>query len=119
MRKKLTSYSVRAGVWMGYVIAAIIIIFCVLLLTYFIRKKYFKEIDRLESWKIDIMNRPVLDEMTKVKQLNMTGQTEKLFDGWRKEWDEIVACVLPDIEGILSILRTILINTDLKKLEWS
>lgn len=83
---------------MGYVIAAIIVIFCILLITYFIRKKYYKEIERLESWKIDITNRPILDEMSKVKQLNMTGQTELLFDGWRKEWDEIVACELPDIE---------------------
>ncbi|MDF2791644.1 MAG: septation ring formation regulator EzrA, partial [Neobacillus sp.] len=33
--------------------------------------------DRLEAWKIDLFNRPILDEMSKVKQLNMTGQTEE------------------------------------------
>ena len=46
------------------------------------KRKYYSEVDRYESWKIDIMNRPVLDEMSKVKQLNMTGQTEELFERW-------------------------------------
>lgn len=65
------------------------------------KKKFYKEIDRLEQWKIDMMNRPVLDEMSKVKQLNMTGQTEVLFDRWRNEWDEVVTIDLPDVEEYL------------------
>lgn len=86
---------------MGFVIGTIVIVLSILLLGYFTRKKYYKEIDRLESWKIDILNRPVLEEMSKVKQLNMTGQTEELFDQWRKEWDEIVGGQLPNIEDFL------------------
>lgn len=97
-----TSYSVRAGVCkMGFVIGAIVVVLCILLVGYFTRKKYYKEIDRLESWKIDITNRPVQDEMSKVKQLNMTGQTEELFERWRKEWDEIAAGGLPEIDELL------------------
>lgn len=65
------------------------------------KKKNYKEIDRLEEWKIDIVNRPVLDEMSKVKQLNMTGETEVLFERWRNEWDEIVTAELPDVEEYL------------------
>ncbi|MGJ7920412.1 septation ring formation regulator EzrA [Neobacillus sp. LXY-4] len=86
---------------MGFVIGAIVVVLCILLVGYFTRKKYYKEIDRLESWKIDITNRPVQDEMSKVKQLNMTGQTEELFERWRKEWDEIAAGGLPEIDELL------------------
>lgn len=57
--------------------------------------------DRLESWKVDLTNRPVLDEMSKVKQLNMTGQTEELFENWRNQWDDLVTVELPDLEELL------------------
>lgn len=57
--------------------------------------------DRLETWKLDITDRPVLDEMTKVKQLNMTGQTEELFERWRNQWDDIVTVKLPNLEELL------------------
>ena len=86
---------------MEYVIGIIVLILCLILAGYVMRKKHYKEIDRLESWKIDLLNRPVSDELSKVKQLNMTGQTEDLFDRWRKEWDEIAATELPDLEELL------------------
>ncbi|WP_445612898.1 septation ring formation regulator EzrA [Geobacillus sp. YF-1] len=62
------------------------------------RKRMYREIDRLEEWKISLMNRPVPDELAKVKQLNMTGETEQLFERWRQQWDDIVAVKLPDVE---------------------
>lgn len=68
---------------------------------YFIKKRYFKEIDRLESWKIDVMNRPVLDELSKVKQLKMNGETEEMFEHWRSEWDAIITVHMPDVEEYL------------------
>lgn len=70
-------------------------------LGYLIKKKYFKEMDRLEAWKIDLLNRPILEEMSKVKQLNMTGQTEELFENWRNQWDDIVTVKLPKLEEML------------------
>ncbi len=57
--------------------------------------------DRLEAWKIDLLNRPILDEMSKVKQLNMTGQTEELFERWRNQWDDVVTVKLPNLEDLL------------------
>jgi septation ring formation regulator len=89
------------GLNVTYFIGFIILLLALFVLGYFIKKKYFKEMDRLEAWKIDLFNRPILDEMSKVKQLNMTGQTEELFEGWRNQWDDIVTVKLPELEEML------------------
>lgn len=81
-----------------YIVGTILLLLCVLLAGFLMKKKHYREVDRLEEWKLGIMDRPVLNEMSKVKQLNMTGQTEKLFERWRREWDEIVTVHLPDVE---------------------
>lgn len=86
---------------MPYFIGFFILIIAIFAVGYLIKKKYFKEMDRLEAWKIDLFNRPILDEMSKVKQLNMTGQTEVLFENWRNQWDEIAAVKLPGLEDML------------------
>ena len=89
------------GLTMEYIIGIIILLFALFLTGYLIKKKYYKEMDRLESWKIDLNDRPVQEEMSKVKLLNMTGQTEELFERWRNEWDEIVTVKLPNLEELL------------------
>lgn len=86
---------------MEYILGIIIFIIALVLAGILSKKKFYKEIDRLEQWKIEMMNRPILEEMSKVKQLNMTGQTEELFERWRNEWDEVVTIDLPDVEEYL------------------
>lgn len=84
---------------MLYVILAIILvlIFVVVYGTW-MRKKIYNQIDRYETWKIDITNRPVTGEIARVKQLKMVGETEKKFEKWRSEWDEIVTSECPAVE---------------------
>src|SRR3954449_1318301 len=89
------------GLLVKYFIGFFILLLALFVWGYLIKKKYFKEMDRLEAWKIDLLDRPILDEMSKVKQLNMTGQTEELFDRWRNQWDEVVTVQLPDLEEML------------------
>jgi septation ring formation regulator len=72
------------------------------------RKRMYREIDGLEEWKIRLMNEPVPDELAKVKQLNMTGETEQLFERWRQQWDDIVAVKLPNVEEQLFDAETLL-----------
>lgn len=83
---------------MEFIVGGLLLILILYIVGYLMKKKNYKEIDRLEAWKIDIMNRPVLDEFAKVKKLNMSGQTEELFDKWRKNWDEIITTTLPNVE---------------------
>lgn len=86
---------------MEIVVGAIVLLVVLLAVGYITKKKYYKEIDRLEARKLNLMNRPVLDEMAKIKQLNMTGQTEELFERWRQEWDDIVTVQLPNVDEML------------------
>ncbi|WP_053367401.1 septation ring formation regulator EzrA [Bacillus sp. FJAT-27245] len=86
---------------MEYIIGFIFLAIALFIAGYFIKRKHYKEIDKLEAWKLEIMDRPVLAEMSRVKQLNMTGQTEELFERWRSEWDEVVTVMLPQVEELL------------------
>ncbi|MGM7720833.1 septation ring formation regulator EzrA [Metabacillus sp. Hm71] len=84
------------------VIIGLILLVCILFGTgYMFRRKIYKDVDRLEAWKIEIMNRSIVDELSKVKELKMVGQAEKLFEQWRSEWDEIVTTQLPEVEELL------------------
>ncbi|HEX6922626.1 MAG TPA: septation ring formation regulator EzrA [Bacillales bacterium] len=83
---------------MEYIIALIVVLAAVIFYGTWSRKKIYRQIDELESWKIEIMNRPVTDEISKVKRLKMFGQTEVKFETWRSEWDDIITVELPDVE---------------------
>ncbi|MFT8321665.1 MAG: septation ring formation regulator EzrA [Bacillus sp. (in: firmicutes)] len=100
---------------MYYIIGGVVILLCLFVCGYFIKRKYYGMVDELESWKIDIMNRPVLEELSKVKQLNMIGQTEELFERWRAKWDDIVTVQLPDVEELLFDTEEYIDNYKLKK----
>ncbi|KAB7705893.1 septation ring formation regulator EzrA [Bacillus aerolatus] len=83
---------------MKFVIGAIIIAAILLIIAYLNRKKIYKEIDVLEKKKVELMHRPVTDELAKVKRLNMTGQTEELFDRWRQTWDDVLTVDLAEVD---------------------
>ncbi|WNF36069.1 septation ring formation regulator EzrA [Bacillaceae bacterium IKA-2] len=84
---------------MQYIIyISLIVILAIIIYGALSRKRVYSEVDRLEAWKIQIMNKPITDEISKIKGLNMSGETEKKFEIWRNEWDEILTLKLPDIE---------------------
>ncbi len=83
---------------MKVTISLVLLVIGVMICVYIYRRKIHREIDRLEEWKMSIMNRPMNEELTKIKTLNMSGQTEEMFERWRNEWDEIVATDLPVVE---------------------
>jgi septation ring formation regulator len=84
------------------VVIGLILLVCILFgAGYMTRRKIYKDVDRLEAWKIEIMNRSIIDELSKVKDLKMVGQAENLFEQWRNEWDEIITNQLPEVEDLL------------------
>ena len=59
----------------------------------------------LEQQRRELQNKPINEELTKVKALNMNGQTEEMFDRWRSmndeikgEYVEVINELLQDIE---------------------
>lgn len=86
---------------MEYVIGGLVVIICLYTAGIFVKKKYYKDVDLLEARKIEMSHSPVQHEMSKVKHLKMTGQTEELFEKWRSKWDDIAASRLPEVEEFL------------------
>ncbi|KKB37572.1 septation ring formation regulator EzrA [Bacillus thermotolerans] len=87
---------------MEYVIGAVLVAIAILLIiAYFNRNKVYKEIDELDEKKQELTERPVADELSKVKALNLTGQTEELFDRWRHTWDDVLLEDIVQADGYL------------------
>lgn len=86
---------------MEIIIGILVLVVIFFSVSFLRRKKIYAEVDRLETWKVAIMNKPVSEELSKVKDLNMIGQTEELFENWRYQWDDILSTDLLNIEEYL------------------
>lgn len=62
------------------------------------RKKHYADIDRLEERKIELMNSPVLEEVSRIRNLNVDGEAQKAFVKWREQWEEVVTEYFPKME---------------------
>lgn len=83
---------------MAYIIGIILIIIALIIAGLIMRKKIYDVVDRLESWKMDIMNRNIASEIGRIKSLNLSGETQDKFESWKDRWELIVTKELPDIE---------------------
>ena len=86
---------------MKYIIPTIIVLCVILAIVFIFRRKHRNEIERLDQKKLQIQNKPVLEELTKVKALNMNGQTEEMFERWRNKWTELMDVEMPKIDVLL------------------
>ncbi|MCQ2008683.1 MAG: septation ring formation regulator EzrA [Sporolactobacillus sp.] len=82
-------------------VGLILIIVFIIAYGTWMRKRTFGEIDQSERRRVELMNRPMAKELSKIKQLNMAGDTETKFDKWHKDWDTIMSQSLPGIEETL------------------
>ena len=89
------------GTTMIYFIIPIIVLIITTTIVFLFRRKHIQEVGRLEQEKLQIQHKPILEEMTKVKQLNMTGETEENFERWRNEWTEVMDIHMPKIDSLL------------------
>ncbi|WP_284139846.1 MULTISPECIES: septation ring formation regulator EzrA [unclassified Virgibacillus] len=85
----------------AYIIGIILAIIVLIIIGLILRKRVYDEVDRQESWKMDIMNRNIASELAKIKKLTLSGETQDRFETWKERWDAIVTKELPDIEEYL------------------
>ncbi|QDI91181.1 hypothetical protein EPH95_08270 [Salicibibacter halophilus] len=65
------------------------------------RRQIYQSVDNLDQRKGLIMSEPVAEEISRVKGLTISGETEEKFERWRGTWDEIVDQRLPEVEMYL------------------
>ncbi|WP_099158786.1 septation ring formation regulator EzrA [Virgibacillus ndiopensis] len=83
---------------MAYFIGIVLVIIALIIVGLILRKRIYDIVDRLESWKMDIMNRNVASQISQIKSLNLSGETQEKFETWKDRWEYIVTRELPDIE---------------------
>jgi len=66
-----------------------------------LRKRVYDAVDKLESWKISIMDRNVAAELAQIKPLNLRGETLERFEMWKERWDEIITEDLHEVEELM------------------
>lgn len=82
-------------------IGIILVIIVLIIIGLILRKRVYDQVDRLEAWKLDIMARNVADELSQIKTLNLSGETQDKFETWKERWDHIVSKDLANIEEYL------------------
>lgn len=86
---------------MEYIIIPIIVLLALLIVGLIIRRKHNGIIERIEKDKLQIQHYPIFEELTKIKALNMNGQTEELFERWRNMWTEVMDVHVIEIDTML------------------
>ncbi|MFB4166749.1 septation ring formation regulator EzrA [Virgibacillus sp. JSM 102003] len=86
---------------MAYIIGIILVIIALIIVGLILRKRVYDVVDRLEAWKMDIMNRNIASQLGRIKSLNLSGETQVKFESWKERWEYIITKELPDIEEYL------------------
>mgnify|MGYP003489650956 CR=1 FL=1 len=84
-----------------YIIIVVVVLLAALIAGMIIRRKHHSVVTRLESEKLQIQHYPIFEELTKLKSLNMNGQTEEMFEKWRNSWTEVIDVDILKINSLL------------------
>jgi len=86
---------------MEYIIIPIILLLILAIVGLMMRRKHTTIISQLENEKLQIQNNPINEEISKVKSLNMNGETEEMFERWRNSWDEVIDVHMTKVDSLL------------------
>lgn len=86
---------------MEIIIGIILVVIVLIIIGLIFRKKVYDAVDQLEGWKLDVMNRNIGTELAQIKTLNLSGETQKKFETWKSQWENIAATDLSHVEEYL------------------
>src|SRR5699024_7530502 len=76
---------------MAYIIGCILVIIASIIVALIMRKRIYDQVDRNEEWKLDILNRDIASQLSRIKRLNLSGETQEKFETWKERWEQIVS----------------------------
>lgn len=82
-------------------IIIVVLIFVTAIITYFVRGKYYDQIDELDQQKKELFNQAPYDELKEMSELSITGQSSELRDKFEAEWQSIESERFPELENYL------------------
>lgn len=82
-------------------IVAAVLIFVTAIITYFVRGKYYDQIDALDQQKKQIFTQAPREELKEVRELSITGQSLELREKLENEWNRIESIKYPELENYL------------------
>jgi len=81
-------------------IIAVVLIVAVMI-TYFVRNKYYSQIDELDEEKNNVLNHAPYDDLKEVAELNISGQSSEVRDQLEEKWRKIESIQYPELENHL------------------
>jgi septation ring formation regulator len=97
------------------IIVVVVLLLAALIAGMIMRRKHQSVVTRLESDKLQIQHYPIFEELTKLKSLNMNGQTEEMFEKWRNNWTEVIDVDILKINSLLFDLEDCIDRFQFKK----
>lgn len=82
-------------------IVIIVLIAVTALITYFVRHRFYKQIDDLDEQKNNVLEEAPYDELKEVAELNITGQSSDLREKLEDQWRNIESVKYPKLENYL------------------
>ncbi len=89
------------GPWQIALVVIIVLILVVGLMTYFMRNRYYEQINSLDEAKNEVLKNAPYDELKEVATLNITGQSYELRKTLERKWREIETVKYPHLENHL------------------
>lgn len=86
---------------MEYIIGGILAVIVIITIGLLLRKKLYDSVDYYEDWKLDVMNRNVASELSKMKELNLEGDARERFEEWKEAWEHVLTIDLANVEESL------------------